>query len=159
MLSLTHWSQWKKYLTTMQIVQFVVDLGLVYFGSKPFGWYEFWICSDHVWAAYQRVAYKYHQGLPYISNCAGSEPAAFFGCFLLTSYLFLFINFYFQTYKKPALKSNNGQANGMNGKPYVGGSRYLYILHWHCISRLRNWVRDCNGHGWPNIPLEYYEWY
>jgi fatty acid elongase 3 len=26
--------QWKKYLTTMQIVQFIVDLHLVYFGSK-----------------------------------------------------------------------------------------------------------------------------
>ncbi len=26
--------QWKKYLTTMQIVQFVIDLFVVYFGSK-----------------------------------------------------------------------------------------------------------------------------
>lgn len=33
--SLIHWifSQWKKYLTTMQIVQFVIDLFAVYFGS------------------------------------------------------------------------------------------------------------------------------
>jgi len=90
---------WKKYLTTMQIVQFVIDLGLVYFGT------------------YQRVAFKYFPGVPHFSNCAGSEPAAFFGCFLLTSYLFLFINFYFQTYQKPAPKTN-GQANGRaNGKP------------------------------------------
>jgi hypothetical protein len=27
--------QWKKYLTTMQIVQFIIDLCAVYFGSKP----------------------------------------------------------------------------------------------------------------------------
>lgn len=26
--------QWKKYLTTMQIVQFIIDLFIVYFGSK-----------------------------------------------------------------------------------------------------------------------------
>lgn len=26
--------QWKKYLTTMQIVQFVIDIAVVYFGSK-----------------------------------------------------------------------------------------------------------------------------
>jgi len=29
-----HFLQWKKYLTTMQIVQFIVDLHLVYFGSE-----------------------------------------------------------------------------------------------------------------------------
>jgi hypothetical protein len=29
-----HLIQWKKYLTTMQIVQFIVDLHLVYFGSE-----------------------------------------------------------------------------------------------------------------------------
>lgn len=29
-------SQWKKYLTTMQITQFVIDLAVVYFGSKCF---------------------------------------------------------------------------------------------------------------------------
>lgn len=29
-----HFPQWKKYLTTMQIVQFIVDLHLVYFGSE-----------------------------------------------------------------------------------------------------------------------------
>lgn len=26
--------QWKKYLTLMQIIQFVIDLNVVYFGSK-----------------------------------------------------------------------------------------------------------------------------
>lgn len=28
--------QWKKYLTTMQITQFVLDISLVYFGSMSF---------------------------------------------------------------------------------------------------------------------------
>ncbi|KAF8973923.1 elongase [Flammula alnicola] len=93
---------WKKYLTSLQIIQFVIDLGIVYFGT------------------YERVAFTYFPSLPYIGNCAGSEKAAAFGCALLTSYLFLFINFYFQTYKKPAMNkkpTSNGTANGhANGK-------------------------------------------
>jgi len=93
---------WKKYLTTMQITQFVIDLGLVYFGTY-----------SHMVDAYFRDT------LPYIGNCAGGEGAAIFGCALLTSYLGLFINFYFQTYKKPAVAGKptangvgNGKANG-----------------------------------------------
>jgi len=86
----------------MQITQFVIDLGLVYFGT------------------YERMAFKYYPDLPYLGNCAGSEGAALFGCALLTSYLGLFINFYFQTYKKPASAkktSPNGVVNGhANGK-------------------------------------------
>ncbi|PPQ64265.1 hypothetical protein CVT24_008403 [Panaeolus cyanescens] len=96
---------WKKYLTSMQITQFVIDIALVYFGT------------------YQRVASKYFPHIPHKDNCAGSEKSAFFGCALLTSYLFLFINFYFQTYKKPTAKKTgaNGAANGhANGK--INGS-------------------------------------
>ncbi|ORX35482.1 ELO family [Kockovaella imperatae] len=63
---------WKKYLTTMQITQFVIDLFITYFAS------------------YQHFAHKY-TSLPHVSDCAGSEGAALFGCALLTSYLFLFI--------------------------------------------------------------------
>ena len=29
-------SQWKKYLTSLQIAQFVIDLGVVYFGSESY---------------------------------------------------------------------------------------------------------------------------
>ncbi|KAF9453815.1 elongase of fatty acids [Macrolepiota fuliginosa MF-IS2] len=94
---------WKKYLTTMQIVQFVIDLGIVYFGT------------------YEHYAHAYYKFLPHFGNCAGKEGSALFGCALLTSYLGLFINFYFQTYKKPTAKRANGIANGhanshMNGK-------------------------------------------
>ncbi|PPQ80839.1 hypothetical protein CVT25_001964 [Psilocybe cyanescens] len=92
---------WKKYLTSMQITQFVIDLAIVYFGT------------------YERMAFKYYPSLPYFGNCAGSEGAALFGCALLTSYLGLFINFYFQTYKKPtsSKSASNGTANGhANGK-------------------------------------------
>ncbi|KAF9568388.1 fatty acid elongase, partial [Agrocybe pediades] len=93
---------WKKYLTSMQIAQFIIDICVVYFGT------------------YERMAFNYFPDtLPYYGNCAGSEKAALFGCGLLTSYLGLFINFYFKTYKKPAAKkvTSNGTANGhANGK-------------------------------------------
>ncbi|ESK88879.1 fatty acid elongase [Moniliophthora roreri MCA 2997] len=87
---------WKKYLTMMQIIQFIIDLFLVYFGT------------------YQHFAFSYKDTLPHVGDCAGAESAAIFGCGLLTSYLGLFINFYFQTYKKPAGKGSkaNGKANG-----------------------------------------------
>ncbi|KAA1471481.1 elongase of fatty acids ELO [Dentipellis sp. KUC8613] len=84
---------WKKYLTTMQIVQFIIDLFVVYFGT------------------YSYFAYTYWPSLPTYGTCAGTEGAALFGCGLLTSYLFLFINFYVQTYKKPA-RGKKPVANG-----------------------------------------------
>ncbi|KIK70988.1 hypothetical protein GYMLUDRAFT_147528 [Collybiopsis luxurians FD-317 M1] len=102
---------WKKYLTTMQIVQFIIDLFIVYFGT------------------WQHFAFRYRPNLLHWGDCAGSESAAIFGCALLTSYLGLFINFYIQTYKKPGKvskavngkatngKATNGHANGTtNGK-------------------------------------------
>ncbi|KAL0951189.1 hypothetical protein HGRIS_007917 [Hohenbuehelia grisea] len=102
---------WKKYLTTMQIVQFVIDLFVVYFGT------------------YQHYAATYYKDTwPHIAKCAGSESAALFGCGLLSSYLLLFINFYIQTYKKPsaprkALANGNGTANGNgNANGHVNGN-------------------------------------
>ncbi|KAF8506698.1 elongase of fatty acids ELO [Russula emetica] len=88
---------WKKYLTTMQIVQFVVDLHLVYFGT------------------YSYFAAAYWPELPVLGSCHGTESAALFGCALLSSYLLLFIKFYIDTYKKPARGKKpvtNGHANG-----------------------------------------------
>jgi len=92
----------------MQIVQFVIDIFIVYFGT------------------YEHGAAKYFpDSLPYIGNCAGSEDAAVFGCVLISIYLGLFINFYLQTYKKPVAARNptsngsgvaNGRANGTGHK-------------------------------------------
>jgi fatty acid elongase 3 len=56
-----------------------------------------------------------------MGNCSGKESAAVFGCALLSSYLGLFIDFYFQTYKTPvkgkvlAAKSN-GVPNGITNR-------------------------------------------
>jgi fatty acid elongase 3 len=69
----------------MQICQFLIDLVVIY------------ACS------YSYFTFTYAPYLPGgFGDCAGTEGAAAFGCALLTSYLFLFINFYRQTYKVKA---------------------------------------------------------
>ena len=78
--------------------------------------------ANQLTTAYEHaVAAYFPDTLPHVGGCAGEEDSAVFGCVLLTIYLGLFINFYFQTYKKPtaggkpSIKSNgvaNGAANG-----------------------------------------------
>lgn len=73
---------WKQYITVLQIVQFVIDLGFVYFAS---------------WTYFTST---YFPHLPNKGKCAGEEFAAFAGMGILSSYLLLFISFYLATYKK-----------------------------------------------------------
>jgi len=75
---------WKQYVTTMQIGQFFIDLIAVYFGF------------------YSAYATAKLPGWPTMGTCAGSPGAAYFGCAILTSYFYLFIDFYMRTYKKKA---------------------------------------------------------
>ncbi|OJJ48985.1 hypothetical protein ASPZODRAFT_149952 [Penicilliopsis zonata CBS 506.65] len=75
---------WKKYITMLQILQFVFDLGFIYFAS-----YTYFSSTYFPWA-------------PNAGKCAGEEFAAFAGIGVITSYLFLFISFYIATYKKAA---------------------------------------------------------
>ncbi|KAK0337612.1 Fatty acyl-CoA elongase/Polyunsaturated fatty acid specific elongation enzyme [Friedmanniomyces endolithicus] len=77
---------WKKYITMLQIAQFVIDLGFIYFAS-----YTYFSASYFPW-------------LPTAGICAGEEFAAFAGMAIITSYLVLFIGFYISTYKKPVRK-------------------------------------------------------
>jgi len=74
---------WKQYITVMQIIQFVIDLGFVYFAS---------------WTYFTSTYYPW---LPSSGKCAGEEFAAIAGMCILSSYLLLFISFYAATYRKP----------------------------------------------------------
>lgn len=73
---------WKKYITMLQIAQFVIDLGFVYFAS------------------YTYFSSTYFPWMPNCGKCAGEEFAAFAGMGILSSYLLLFISFYLATYKR-----------------------------------------------------------
>lgn len=73
--------------------------------------------------AYQHFAHSRFPHLPHIANCAGTETAALFGCGLLSSYLVLFINFYIQTYQKPA----KGKKPVVNGNGHADTTGYDYI--------------------------------
>lgn len=77
---------WKQYITILQILQFVIDLGFVYFAS------------------YTYFTSTYFQWMPNYGRCAGEEFAAIAGMAILSSYLLLFISFYLATYKKPRVK-------------------------------------------------------
>ena len=73
---------WKEWITRLQIIQFVIDLGFVYFAS------------------YTYFTSTYFTHVPNMGKCAGEEFAAFAGMGILSSYLLLFISFYAATYKK-----------------------------------------------------------
>ena len=76
----------------MQITQFIVDLGFVYFAS------------------YTYFTSVYFPWMPNSGKCAGEEFAAIAGVVILSSYLLLFISFYFATYKKD-VKSGRPRRN------------------------------------------------
>ncbi|KAM0474910.1 hypothetical protein ACHAPX_007431 [Trichoderma viride] len=78
---------WKEWVTRLQIIQFVIDLGFVYFASYTYFTFTYW-----PW-------------MPNWGSCAGKEFAAFSGIIILSSYLVLFISFYFTTYAKKGSKA------------------------------------------------------
>jgi hypothetical protein len=85
---------WKKYITMLQIIQFVIDLGFVYFAS-----YTYFTSTYFPW-------------MPNAGECAGEEFAAFAGMGILSSYLLLFISFYFATYRKQTVSGRPRRNTG-----------------------------------------------
>ena len=74
---------WKEWVTRFQIIQFIIDLVFVYFGT------------------YQKVVIThFSKVLPYCGDCAGTMIAAYSGCAILSSYLVLFIAFYIDVYRR-----------------------------------------------------------
>ncbi|OXV07041.1 hypothetical protein Egran_05197 [Elaphomyces granulatus] len=104
---------WKEWITRLQIIQFVIDLGFVYFAS------------------YTYFSHTYFQWAPNAGSCAGEEFAAFSGMGIISSYLLLFISFYLATYKKTGKggrpRRNTGKLAAIEMKnfevPSVGGQR------------------------------------
>jgi hypothetical protein len=56
--------------------------------------------------SYNLLVHKYAPTLPHVGACAGTDLAAFSGAAILTSYLFLFVAFYFATYKNSGKQGN-----------------------------------------------------
>ncbi|KAK3904203.1 GNS1/SUR4 family-domain-containing protein [Staphylotrichum tortipilum] len=83
---------WKEWITRLQIIQFVIDLGFVYFASWTYFTSTYW-----PW-------------LPNAGKCAGEEFAAVSGIVILSSYLLLFISFYLATYKKDGKRPSGRKA-------------------------------------------------
>jgi fatty acid elongase 3 len=63
-------------------------------------------------AAYTYFVSSYWPWIPNAGRCAGEEFAAFSGCAILSSYLFLFISFYFSTYKSGKRATNKAVTKG-----------------------------------------------
>ncbi|PVU92704.1 hypothetical protein BB559_003628 [Furculomyces boomerangus] len=91
---------WKKLVTTMQIVQFIIDLGFVYF------------CT------YIYYAHKYRLAFSFKESCNGTEFAAIFGCLLLSSYLLLFVQFFIDTYNQKR-KDRKAKAKARSAKKHT----------------------------------------
>lgn len=96
---------WKKYLTMVQIIQFVIDI--------VFCWGAIYLREDYV--RWKRI------GL----DCHGDWHSAYFGALLLSSYLLLFVDFFFKRYDTPASKKGSNtnakhatnKANANNSSP------------------------------------------
>ncbi|EEQ40576.1 Elongation of fatty acids protein 2 [Clavispora lusitaniae] len=92
---------WKEWVTRFQIIQFILDLGFVYF------------------ATYQKIIFTYFPHyigtLPVCGDCAGTMLAAYSGCGILSSYLVLFIAFYIEVYRRKSTKKSQRVRSASGG--------------------------------------------
>lgn len=92
---------WKEWVTRLQIIQFILDICIIYF------------------VIYQKLVFEYFNdyGLPVCNHCAGTTKAMVWGCTIVTSYLILFVAFYRHNYKrKKARKEKNKKNKSKNKK-------------------------------------------
>ncbi|CUM63310.1 uncharacterized protein PRCAT00000881001 [Priceomyces carsonii] len=101
---------WKEWVTRFQIIQFVLDLGFVYF------------------ATYQKIVLTYFSKvtfLPICGDCAGTMVAAYSGCAILSSYLVLFIAFYIDVYRKKSSRKSK-KVKAIKGGVAAQVNEYVY---------------------------------
>lgn len=79
---------WKEWVTRFQIMQFILDIGFIYF------------------AVYQKAAHLFFPSMPHCGDCVGSTAATFSGCAIISSYLILFISFYIEVYRNKGTKKS-----------------------------------------------------
>ncbi|KAI9828853.1 MAG: hypothetical protein M1826_005957 [Phylliscum demangeonii] len=117
---------WKEWVTKLQIVQFVIDLGFVYFAS------------------YTYFTSTYFHNMPNAGSCAGEEFAAFSGMAIISSYLLLFISFYLATYRKTGAGSAEKAAPAAVAK---NAARHLAEQPMPTLNDVANGVvPTANGH-------------
>ncbi|KAJ3044856.1 hypothetical protein HK097_001352 [Rhizophlyctis rosea] len=99
---------WKKYLTTLQITQFILDIFAIYLATYTY------VSS----AMLPGVIPNFGLG-----TCRGKPVAAWIGCVIITSYLGLFVQFFIKTYgdKRRAAKAKKElkDAGGVGEKEKV----------------------------------------
>ncbi|KAH3899747.1 probable Elongation of fatty acids protein 2 [Saccharomycodes ludwigii] len=79
---------WKEWVTRFQIIQFLLDIGFIYF------------------ATYQKIVHTFAPQIPHCGDCVGSTGATIAGCCIISSYLFLFIAFYIDVYLRRGTKKS-----------------------------------------------------
>lgn len=125
---------WKRYITVMQIIQFVIDLGFVYFAS------------------YTYFTHTYFPWLPNAGVCAGEEFAAIAGMVILSSYLVLFLGFYAATYKKPQKKGRGRATSALvemkdEKVPTVGEARRRFSGGQATLASARESLKEAEQNG------------
>lgn len=77
-------------------------------------------------ASYTYFTSTYFQWMPNMGSCAGEEFAAFAGIGIISSYLVLFISFYFATYRKEGKRpSGRKTARRMSQAPLPDPHTYI----------------------------------
>lgn len=106
---------WKEWVTKLQIIQFVIDLGMypVPLQLPPTGrpvpilHLGLIFGSGFVYfTSYTYFTSTYFPNMPNAGECAGEEFAAFAGIGILSSYLLLFISFYLATYSRNHIRDS-----------------------------------------------------
>lgn len=129
--------QWKQYLTTAQIVQFVIILAGGVFVSECLSILSLSFLTSCIMVAYQYIAYEWFpQYLPHMGGCTLTPTMSIAGFGVITSYLVLFLDFFYKTY------SRKTRLNGVPRHPKSTIASAEEPAFWLKNSRL---VRCCVG--------------